>query len=239
MEAFSTAAVHVRLHPRVPIDPDVPATSWFGGDPSLPQGTKWPRIGERDAPFVWQIDCGDLPDDLWHGLGPRDGWLVVVGGDTETRVLHTTELGERRRGPDQGDAGWFRPSEMYKGLRRTARWPVDIVTHRTSSAQSWYGPEGRANASGERPQVDLGNAAFRPYDGPTLALLFERFDDDIDRGPGAPARILSDQRYPVSEVEEVLFLDQDKTIKAAARAHRALRTEADRFCAAPMPGKTR
>jgi len=42
LKANERPSPFVRLVPQVPIPPDGPPHSWFGGNPSLPEGTSWP-----------------------------------------------------------------------------------------------------------------------------------------------------------------------------------------------------
>lgn len=119
----------------------------------MPEHVAWPRSvsaeypqrGERPLHFVAQIACADLPPQLWGGLGPRHGWLLLfidpnhfepLGPDA-LRVLHIESLGPERAAPvDLGpvDDGEHRGSDDYKYCRSPAdipstwrRWPVDLV----------------------------------------------------------------------------------------------------------------
>jgi hypothetical protein len=92
-----------------------------------------------------QIACADLPPQLWDGLGPRHGWLLLFidpnhfepfGPDT-LRVMHIETLGPERAapvdlGPMDDDQHSF--SNHYEYYRSPAdvpstwrRWPVDLV----------------------------------------------------------------------------------------------------------------
>ena len=113
----------------------------------LPEDVEWPRgvnpekrdAGEVPLHFIAQVCCADLPTELWGGLGPRDGWLLLfVNGNTcdnedrgTWKVLHVSELGAERFPPS--DIGPIHDG-MYTGstewtLRETVypRWPVDVV----------------------------------------------------------------------------------------------------------------
>lgn len=124
-----------------------PARSWLGGLPMLPEAIEWPRgvnpekpaEGEVPMHFVAQVCCADLPDNLWGGLGPRDGWLLLfVNGNTceqdnrgVWRLLHTTELGKERHPPqDIGpihDGVYTGGSDWTQNRTSYPRWPVDCV----------------------------------------------------------------------------------------------------------------
>ncbi len=99
--------VAARLEKLVPTNPDSP--SWLGGRPRMPASIDWPRHEGEPMGFLAQIHCGDLPKDLWGGVGPRSGWLVFFIGRTSStggklrpngtipmRVLHIDALGPDR-----------------------------------------------------------------------------------------------------------------------------------------------
>lgn len=119
----------------------------------MPKHVAWPRSvsaeyperGERPLHFVAQVACADLPPELWGGLGPRHGWLLLFIdpnhfpplGPNTLRVMHTETLGSERPAPaDLGpvDDGKHRGSEAYEYCRSPAdipstwrRWPVDLI----------------------------------------------------------------------------------------------------------------
>jgi len=126
--------------------------SWLGGLPMLPDHVEWPRSvssehpekGQRPLHFVAQIACADLPGELWGGLGPREGWLLlfvdpnegVPEGPDPFRVLHVDTLGSERQPPaDLGpvhDGMYTGPSYDYCRTiddvpKLWRRWPVDLV----------------------------------------------------------------------------------------------------------------
>lgn len=138
-----TAVLRKQIPPR-----GEPPRSWLGGLPMLPPDVQWPRginpedkaKGEVPLHFIAQVACADLPAELWGGLGPREGWLLLfVNGNTceadnkgVWRVLHIAELGEDRQPP--ADIGPIHDG-VYTGstpltLRESSypRWPVDIVS---------------------------------------------------------------------------------------------------------------
>lgn len=155
-----TAVLRKQIPPR-----DEPPRSWLGGLPMLPPGVEWPRgvnpedrdKGEVPLHFIAQVACADLPADLWGGLGPREGWLLLfVNGNTcdaedkgAWRVLHVEELGEERQPPADigpihdgmycGSTSWTLRESVYP------RWPVDIVAMpnelRIEGQRSYAAPE--------------------------------------------------------------------------------------------------
>src|SRR5687767_10557155 len=104
-------SISVVLRRQVPPRPEAPR-SWLGGLPMMPEHVAWPRSisaeypekGERPLHFVAQVACADMPPQLWGGLGPRHGWLLLfidpnhfepLGPDA-LRVMHIETLGSER-----------------------------------------------------------------------------------------------------------------------------------------------
>jgi len=127
--------------------------SWLGGLPMMPDDVEWPRsvaperLDEGEVPlhFIAQIACADYPEDLWGGVGPRSGWLLLFlnphdsqGDDPRLfRVIHTADLGTERQPPedlrpvesdDIGESEYrhFATPDAIPSTWR--RWPVDLVT---------------------------------------------------------------------------------------------------------------
>ncbi|MBX3501246.1 MAG: DUF1963 domain-containing protein [Alphaproteobacteria bacterium] len=146
-----TESVSVVLRRQVPPRSEAPR-SWLGGLPMMPAHVAWPRSisteyperGERPLHFMAQIACADLPAELWGGLGPRHGWLLLfidpnhfepLGPDA-LRVMHIRTLGPERAAPDDlgpmddgqhssTDYDYYRsPADIPSTWRR---WPVDLV----------------------------------------------------------------------------------------------------------------
>lgn len=101
----------VILRRQVPIRFDERARSWLGGLPQMPDHIPWPRTDRNGAPlhFIAQIACADLPDRIWKGRGPRDGWLLLfvdvlqmeeTGDGGLVKVLHVHKLGSEREPPE-------------------------------------------------------------------------------------------------------------------------------------------
>ena len=144
--------VSVILRRQVPIREGETSRSWLGGLPMMPESVPWPRsvsfdypdAGERPLHFLAQICCADLPEKLWGGLGPRDGWLLFFYDPNQHfpedegsfKILHTDERGTERTAPsDLGpvhDGNYSGPSYRYlEGVgevpKTWRRWPVDLV----------------------------------------------------------------------------------------------------------------
>lgn len=138
-------SISVILRRQVPIRFDEAPRSWIGGLPQMPAGTEWPRAKPRKPlHFVAQLDCTALPPELWGGLGPRTGWLLLFVDfeaiDEESRrpiarVLHVPELGPEVAPPaglyfarrDIFDVDRL-PGTLPDAQRQHFRqWPVDLV----------------------------------------------------------------------------------------------------------------
>ncbi|MCW2272709.1 DUF1963 domain-containing protein [Rhodoblastus acidophilus] len=135
MDVVSTTAnsaeVSVILRRQVPIRFEETARSWFGGLPQMPRGVRWPRALATGSAlnFIAQVCCADLPEQLWAGRGPREGWLLLfVDKELEAssgpkdgfvQVLHIDELGPERRPP--------RKKGSDDGPVVIRRWPLDVV----------------------------------------------------------------------------------------------------------------
>lgn len=138
-------SLSVILRRQVPIRFDEEPRSWLGGLPKMPAGTAWPHVKpKKPLHFVAQLDCAGLPPELWGGLGPRTGWLLLFA-DIEAideqrkrpiaRVIHVPELGPEAEPP----AGLYfarrdiididrLPGTLPNAQRQHfRRWPVDLV----------------------------------------------------------------------------------------------------------------
>ena len=110
--------------------------SWVGGLPMLPADVEWPSHDGQPATFLAQLSLADLPDHLWHGIGPRSGWLVFWLGDRADRtvVLHVDGPVETRPQPDGVTPEWhwnMAPTGMHAALGAPAgvpaRWFLEKV----------------------------------------------------------------------------------------------------------------
>ena len=151
-QAAVSETMSVVLRRQIPPRLDQPSRSWIGGLPQMPDEMEWPRSissespqqGERPLHFLAQVCCADLPQELWGGLGPRDGWLLLFidpnqgcpEGPDAFKVLHIDALGPEREPPfDLGpvydgvytgpDYRYLLPDEPVPNKWR--RWPVDLI----------------------------------------------------------------------------------------------------------------
>ncbi|MFT3940302.1 DUF1963 domain-containing protein [Rhodopseudomonas sp.] len=193
MPATVPEPVSVVLRRRVPPGALESARSWLGGLPHMPDDVEWPRSiscespqqGERPLHFLAQICCADLPSDLWGGLGPRQGWLLIFidpnqgspEGSDAFHIMHVLQLGQEREPPfdlgpvhdriySGGSYDWLPKEEVPPVWRR---WPIDIVgypnvLHRRGS-QSFPTPEDFAKTLyGGAPVLPYRDMkAIRPY----------------------------------------------------------------------------
>lgn len=158
--------VSVILKRKVPVS-EQPVLSWLGGLPMMPQSVKWPRDGQRSPlHFLAQIHCGDLPADLWGGLGPREGWLLlfahVLKLEDEARgktvqVLHIGELGPETQPPEtmptvrhaMRDYIARATPENRPGVPKLWRkWPLELVVQRYRPSETDWRVEGAPSVSG-------------------------------------------------------------------------------------------
>ncbi len=137
------------LRRQVPIRFDEPARSWLGGLPQMPDDIVWPRGSTGNWPlhFAAQICCADLPESLWQGQGPREGWLLLfingflIGhGDQDdegtSKAVFIDRLGPERQPPEDIQpvhdlimSGPDYPQALTQQDVPSVwrRWPVDIV----------------------------------------------------------------------------------------------------------------
>ena len=187
------------LRRQIPVRFDEPPRSWLGGLPRMPAQVEWPTAATTDYPdrgrtplhFVAQVACADLPRELWGGLGPRTGWLLlflngedwdVMSNPDALQVLHIPELGPERQPPpgllpvhDETytgpDYGFVRSQADVPAVWR--RWPVDIVTvpnrPMTRDGIATITPEGFASILYENAQVAEGKSNFVTPEGPPFS----------------------------------------------------------------------
>jgi uncharacterized protein YwqG len=176
----------ILLKRQVPISPLDDARSWLGGLPKVPLGTAWPR-NSKGAPlhFLAQVACEDFPKELWSGLGPRSGWLLLfvnaldldgLARHKEVQVIHVEGIGPETEPPE--DCPTVRHSMLYSPLGRNEienpsvpklwrKWPVDFVCHEyeayTDPAKKAYPLNWRAEEIYDAPVSDRGIIA-RDFD---------------------------------------------------------------------------
>jgi hypothetical protein len=189
----------VRLAPQIPIRDQQAPRSWFGGQPRMPATTPWPEIEGTPCDFIAQIALEDLPAELWHGLGPRTGWLMLFMHPTsyQGRLLRIAELGPPRDAPNQPAEkdGWYNPygnrfndacQQRYM-LRAFPQWPVDIIVIPAGETGEEAGTKNDLTTAHYRNGFDIVDPAYHPFDWPgmlalsdsALAVLESRYGKEI------------------------------------------------------------
>ena len=221
--------VSVVLRRQIPVRFDEPPRSWLGGLPMMPAHVRWPTAATTDYPdrgrtplhFVAQVACADLPQELWGGLGPRSGWLLLFlnGEDWDVmenpealQVLHIPELGPERQPPPGAlpvhneiytgpDYGFVRSQADVPAVWR--RWPVDLVPFpnrpMTRDGAVTITPEKFASILYENAPVVEERGAIRVPEGPPFSWRGALYVVD------SVARSLSGTRWP-----ELRDADRDK-----------------------------
>jgi hypothetical protein len=188
-----------RLVKQVPIDRSRPPRSWYGGKPQMPDYFAWPIAEGKPMVFVAQIDCSDLPRDLWGGVGPRAGWLLVFLGptypqdapaDLPVRIIHTTDLGRERNPPATPKVDWF-----YSGMGSASpedaaytfpKWPVTIHGKAADAPELSIRFNGnKGSHDGARPNPRglpwPGGMAGNPLTPVGLKMLYDSLTGDLER----------------------------------------------------------
>jgi hypothetical protein len=175
------------LTPAVPL-PAKDAAGWFGGAPRLPKELAWPEIDGTPLCFLAQIDLTQVPQNIWSGLGPRQGQLAffIHPHDLKAKALHIDGVTEKRAGPSPVSSDWFLkhydnspPASTY-----FPEWPVRL----TATNGHLPHPMGRRKGYAadhpnpyENEPLDLTLRAHHPFDKATLKALVEQFDDALKR----------------------------------------------------------
>lgn len=222
IEKADAEEVTLRLVPQIPPRDAISTNSWLGGRPRLPTGMEWPRIDDQPADFLAQISCADLPQDLWGGLGPRDGALAffIHRRKHALRVLHLRDPGLPVAAPFtlNDPEGWFGP---HGGLgfgdlapfavRAFPEWPVDLVAVRPGDADPRR--EGDPNEPGAALTdrgYDIADPAFHPFDWGSMTAMVALLEQRLDR--------LMTEAPEGAEVDEPSEMEQCAAINREARA---------------------
>jgi hypothetical protein len=167
--------VAARLEPIVPIPDGHMLRSWIGGNPRLPDPFVWPERGGVPYYFLAQVDCSELPEDLWGGRGPRTGWLAFFcsgEGKIASKAIHTATLGPERHAP-AGQADWLYHDHdankhgLDKMFSASPKWPVR-VTRIEAKAESR--PSSDENPT-YRKEIDLTLPEYQPHSWATAQVL--------------------------------------------------------------------
>ena len=169
--------------------------SWIGGLPALPEDMAWPEAQGEPMMLLAQIALDELPEGIWGGLGPREGWLAFFlpcGGriDEDLRVLHLTGPVAERDYPHVPERGFFYtfddpPFEMLERAgqrveRLPLRWPLKVLPLDGQPPGDRTEPmvDGEYQRFAIQKELSLRDPAFRPFDRATAQLLIEALIED-------------------------------------------------------------
>jgi len=233
IEKADIEEVTLRLIPQIPPRDAISTNSWLGGRPHLPAGMEWPRIDDQPADFLAQISCADLPQDLWGGLGPRDGALAffIHRRKHALRVLHLRDTGMPVAPPFtlNDPEGWFGPhGGLASGdlasfaVRAFPEWPVDLVAVRAGDAdpRSEGDPDEPGAALHDRG-YDIADPAFHPFDWGSMTAMVALLEQRLDRlmteappeadtdNPGEMEQCAALNREARARAEEIIAIVRD------------------------------
>ncbi|MGN7930210.1 DUF1963 domain-containing protein [Sphingopyxis sp. 22461] len=233
IEKADIEEVTLRLIPQIPPRDAISTNSWLGGRPHLPAGMEWPRIDDQPADFLAQISCADLPQDLWGGLGPRDGALAffIHRRKHALRILHLRDTGMPVAPPFtlNDPEGWFGPNGgLASGdlasfaVRAFPEWPVDLVAVRAGDAdpRSEGDPDEPGAALHDRG-YDIADPAFHPFDWGSMTAMVALLEQRLDRlmteappeadtdNPGEMEQCAALNREARARAEEIIAIVRD------------------------------
>jgi len=178
-----TVPLAVRLAPQIPIRDQKAPRSWLGGRPRMPATMPWPEIEGTPCDFFAQIALADLPAELWHGLGPREGWLALFLHPTSPRghLLQIPELGPARDAPNpltEKDGCYYPYNWRWNDalqqrylLRALPQWPVDVVVIPAGETAAEEGKKNDPSSALYSSGFDLADPAYHPFDWPGMLAL--------------------------------------------------------------------
>ncbi|QYJ07940.1 DUF1963 domain-containing protein [Qipengyuania flava] len=223
------------LVPQVPIDRDAPLRSWLGGRPHLPFGAEWPEADGKRYVFFAGICLADLDERMWHGEGPREGWMLVFL-HPETNAPHLIHVATIGTGEDErpdafafdyslfGPFGGFAADEPQgrRIPRCFAEWPV------TLELQDETVKDGSGSAPTPGPDTfDFANPALHPVDEFAMLALLDAINDDFAAVSEARysdnESVAAESRKAVDELRRKLTqaLEAEKPDQDAAASLRA------------------
>lgn len=224
VEKVSAEEVTLRLVPQIPPRDAISTNSWLGGRPRLPAGMEWPKIDDQPADFLAQINCADLPRDLWGGLGPRDGALAffIHRRRFDMRILHLRDTSMPATPPYtlNDPEGWFGPhGGLASGdlapfaVRAFPEWPVDLVAIGAGDAdpRSEADP-GEPGAALYDRGYDIADPAFHPFDWGSMTAMVALLEMRLDR-------LMTEAAPPAgAEAEDIAEMKKRAAINHEARA---------------------
>jgi hypothetical protein len=237
-------SVSVRLVPQIPPRDAILTSSWLGGRPRLPAGMDWPLIDGEPADFLAQVDCTQLPPDLWGGVGPRHGSLAffIHRRGYRMRVLHLHDADipvPPPRALDDPD-GWLGPHGAMRfgdldpfAIRAFPEWPVDVVAVPPGGVDPRVETaDGRAVAALYDRGYDIADPAFHPFDWGSMTAMLAVLEMRLDRlttdappppGAGAVDIVAFEQRVAANReararAEEIIAIVRESAVREAFSA---------------------
>ena len=208
--------------------------SWIGGAPMLPERMAWPEAKGHPMLFVAQVALDELPEGIWGGLGPREGWLAFFMPsegrfDEDMRVVHLTGPVSERAWPKVPNTFYFgyggdraRETLAAAGLSvppHPPRFPVAIDRHDGPLNGDRPRPSGEPLRDTVQIDYDPRSPAFRPFDRPTARALAQAAITGQRRG-------LKSVDDDIRSAERLLEGDGDAETRAWAKDLLALAREA-------------
>ncbi|MBB6426743.1 DUF1963 domain-containing protein [Sphingopyxis sp. JAI128] len=222
----AAGAVTLRLVPQIPPRDAILTTSWLGGRPRLPRGMEWPVIAGESAIFLAQVDCTELPRDLWQGSGPRDGSLAffIHPRSTDMRVFHLrdTDVALAPSVPLDESAGWFGPYPADRSpdelacfaVRAFPEWPINLVAVRPGDADPRDADTTDAAGDGlfERG-YDIADPAFHPFDWGSMTAMVALLEMRLDRLETGAAPVAGEEGA-IAEAEHRAAINREARARA-------------------------
>ncbi|MBO9447462.1 DUF1963 domain-containing protein [Ruegeria sp. R14_0] len=153
--------------------------SWIGGAPMLPEDMEWPQVNSLPMLFVAQVALDELPEGIWGGLAPRDGWLAFFMPsegrvDDDSRVFHLTGPVEPRDWPDVPHSFYFGTSgdKAREALAAVGfsvaphppRFPVAVQRHEGSTERRRSVEADDNQRFAIQEDYDPRSLIYRPFD---------------------------------------------------------------------------
>lgn len=196
-EAHAGRHPSLRLVPQVPVRGAANAVAWLGGGARLPDGVDWPEIDGEALQFLAQLDCAQLPAELWGGIGPRQGWLAMflAPRSLKAQVIHFSEAGPFRPAPEVLENSSMVHPDLWRSesaLRPPAvpafpRWPVELVV--VEQGQEEPRRSGRGQIIGRLDHFDIMEPRFQPFDWPSLQMMMQLALNGHDRALRSPEHL--------------------------------------------------
>lgn len=218
--AKADARPSVILTPAVPL-PARDAAGWFGGSPKLPKDVQWPEIDGTSLCFVAQIDLTKVPQNIWSGVGPRQGQFAffIHPEELKAKVLHVDGTLEKRSGPSPVESYWWHNhyDKAPPVSTHFPEWPVQVngcVGALPEPAGFHKGKAPGFPKPSETETFDLTNRAHHPFDEQTLVLLIEGVENELDSRQASLSKFLDEKKLK-DDVAQALK-DLQTTVQSSA-----------------------